>query len=141
MTKFYTNYVNNHLASDFAVALARKVTQGRTNWARVNNCKAGEQKLRSRLAQAEADLRTERAKGLAPCRHELTEGHTRTTYESKAIGAWICVDHHSDTDEAGTYTDPAHVWAGDVDILPMLSVERGNKVLLEVIRAARNPEV
>lgn len=153
--KLYTDYVNNHLAGDFAVALARKINQGRTNWARVvgarthanylkskiKQCKKGEQSLRDRLAKAEEALRAERAKGLAPCRHELTEGHTRTTYESKAIGAWICVDSRSDSDEFGAYTDLTHIWAGDVDILPMLTSEQANKVLLEVIRAARNPEV
>lgn len=153
--KFYTDYVNSALAGDFAVALARKINQGRANWARVvgarthanylkskvETCKAGEKKLRDRVAALEAELRTERAKGLAPCRHELTEGHARTTYESKVIGAWVCVDHYSDTDKAGAYTDLAHVWAGDVDILPMLPGEQANKVLMEVIQAARNPEV
>lgn len=153
--KFYIDYVNNTLAGDFAVVLARKINQGCVNWARVvgarthanylkskiKQCKKGEQSLRDRLAKAEEALRTERAKGLAPCRHELTEGHTRTTYESKAIGAWICVDSRSDSDEFGAYTDLTHIWAGDVDILPMLTSEQANKVLLEVIRAARNPEV
>lgn len=149
----YTDYVNC-LAGDFAVALARKINQGRANWARVvgarthanylkskiKQCKKGEQSLRARLAQAEADLRAERAKTHSPHR-DVAEGHERTVYESKALGAWVCVDHHTDTDEAGTYTDLAHVWAGDVDILPMLTSEQANKVLLEVIRAARNPEV
>lgn len=153
--KFYTDYVNSTLAGDFAVALARKINQGRANWSRVvgarthanylkakiEKCKAGEQKLRARVAALETELRTERAKGLAPCRHELTEGHARTTYQSKAIGAWVCVDSRSDSDEFGTYTDLTHIWAGDVDILPMLPGEQANKVLLEVIQAARNPEV
>lgn len=152
--KFYDSYVNTVLAGDFAVALARKVTQGHANWARVvgarthanylkskvEKCKAGEQKLRTRVATLEAELRTERAKAHAPHR-DVAEGHERTVYESKALGAWVCVDHHSDTDEAGKYTDLTHVWAGDVDILPMLPGEQANKVLLEVIQAARNPEV
>lgn len=152
--KFYTDYVNNTLAGDFAVVLARKINQGCVNWARVvgarthanylkskiKQCKKGEQSLRDRLAKAEEALRTERAKTHSPHR-DVTEGHERTVYESKALGAWVCVDHYSDDDAAGHYTDLAHVWAGDVDILPMLSSEQANKVLLEIIQAARNPEV
>lgn len=153
--KFYADYTNNTLAGDFAVALARKINQGRANWARVvgarthanylrakvETCKAGEQKLRDRVAALETELRTERAKGLAPCRHELTEGHARTTYQSKAIGAWVCVDSRSDSDEFGTYTDLIHIWAGDVDILKIITPHLADKVLLEVSQAARNPEV
>lgn len=135
-------------AAAMAAVLTRKDAKALANFRQLEDARDSVSRLKkrrthyqTRIAALEAELRTERAKGLAPCRHELTEGHTRTILKSKAIGAWVCVDHYSDTDEAGAYTDLAHVWAGDVDILPMLPGEQANKVLLEVIRAARNPEV
>lgn len=135
-------------AAAMAVVLERKDAKASANYrqlidarASVSRLKARRTHYQTRVAALEAELRTERAKGLAPCRHELTEGHTRTIIQSKAIGAWVCVDHYSDSDEFGTYTDLAHVWAGDVDILKIITPHLADKVLLEVIQAARNPEV
>lgn len=136
-----------NLAQALAVVLARKDAKIDANWRQLVDAREGVARLKNRrlrhqarIAELQAALRTERAKTHAPhC--DVTEGHERTTYESKAMGAWIFVDHYSDTDAAGAYTDLTHVWAGDVDILPMLSAEQANKVLLEVIQAARNPEV
>lgn len=136
-----------NLAQALAVVLARKDVKINANWRQLEDARDAVAHLKNRrlrhqarIAELQAALRTEQAKTHAPHR-DVADGHERTAYQSKAIGAWICVDYYTDDDSAGRYTDLAHVWAGDVDILPMISAEQANKVLLEVIQAARNPEV
>ena len=136
-----------NLAQALAVVLARKDAKIDANWRQLVDARDGVARLKNRrlryqdrIAELQAALRAERVKAHAPHR-DAADGHERTVYKSKTLGAWVCVDHYSDTDAAGTYTDLAHVWGGDVDILPMLSAEQANKVLLEIVQAARNQDV